>query len=156
MTEGKVKVLANDVKNLTQALKGYYAKAFEQGKDLCASVGLFLKTQNKLAAKLEELKQALGSAKNLSQEVKARAEETVKEAEQALEQALPLKKALKEFEAASNVYKKNPTPENEKRVKEALKALEQPQGANKTLKDFVESCNPYKKYLSKRLAGLEA
>ncbi|WP_164930806.1 hypothetical protein [Aquifex aeolicus] len=150
-TEGKVKVVANDVKNLTQALEGYIQKAFFEGKDICASGGLVLKTTNKLAQKLSELKEILPQVKVISDEVKAKAEEIIKKAEETLQKGLEIKKRVKEFEAATNVYKKNPSEENKKRVETALNNLKYPEGAKLTLEDYVKNCNPYKKYLQKRV-----
>lgn len=150
-TEGKLKVVANDVKNLTQALEGYINKAFNEGKDLCASVGLLLKTTNKLQEKLNELKEVLSNAKKASDEVKAKAEEIIKAAEEVLAKGLDIKKRIKEFEAATNIYKKNPSAETKKRVETAYGNLKFPEGAKATLQDYVKNCNPYKKYLEKRV-----
>jgi len=150
-TEGKVKVLTNDVKNLTQALEGYIKKAFEEGKDLCASVGLVLKTTGKLSEKVKELKEILPQVKKLSDEARTKAEEAIKKAEEALSRGQDIKSRLKEFEAATNVYKKNPTEENRKRVEKALEGLNFPEGGTKTLRDYVEACNPYRKYIEKRV-----
>ncbi|HIP42459.1 MAG TPA: hypothetical protein EYG91_00770 [Aquifex aeolicus] len=150
-TEGKVKVIANDVKNLTQALEGYIQKAFFEGKDICASGGLVLKTTNKLQEKIKELKEILSNVKNLSEEVKKRAEEILNKAEEVLAKGLEIKKRVKEFEAATNIYKKNPSEENKKRVETAINNLKYPENAKLTLEDFIKSCNPYKKYLKKRV-----
>ncbi|NPA33121.1 MAG: hypothetical protein GXO04_05795 [Aquificae bacterium] len=151
ITEGKIKVLSNDVKNLTQALEGYIKKAFFEGKDICASAGLALKTTRKLQEKLSELESALSLAKGVSEEVKGRAQEAINGAKEVLQSGLELKKRLKEFEAATNVYKKNPTDENKKRVQSALSALKFPEGGKLTLEDYVRNCNPYRKYLERRV-----
>ncbi|GAB6065147.1 hypothetical protein JCM9492_02390 [Aquifex pyrophilus] len=150
-TEGKVKVLTNDVKNLTQALEGYINKAFYEGKDICASGGLVLKTTNKLKEKIEELKEVLPNVKRLSDEVKARAEEALKKAEETLSKGLEIKKRVKEFEAATNIYKKFPSEESKKRLESALNNLKYPEDGKLTLEDYVKSCNPYKKYLERRV-----
>ncbi len=150
-TEGKVKVVANDVKNLTQALEGYINKAFNEGRDLCASVGLVLKTTSKLQEKLNELKEILPNVKRISDEVKAKAEEIIKQAEEVLAKGLDIKKRVKEFEAATNIYKKNPSDETKKRVETAFNNLNFPEGGKATLQDYVRNCNPYKKYLEKRV-----
>ena len=153
-TEGKVKVVANDVKNLTQALEGYINKAFFEGKDICASAGLVLKTTRKLEEKLKELKEILPNVKKISDEVKNKAEEIIKNAEETLEKGKEIRRRVKEFEAATNIYKKHPSEETKKRVENAINNLKYPDGAKLTLEDYVKSCNPYRKYFEKRIKEL--
>jgi len=150
-TEGKVKVLTNDVKNLTRALEGYINKAFYEGKDICASAGLVLKTTNKLKEKIEELKEILPNVKKLSEEVKAKAEEAIKNGEDTLSRGMEIKRRIKEFEAATNIYKKYPSEESKKRLENALNNLKYPEDGKLTLEDYVKNCNPYKKYFEKRV-----
>jgi len=148
---GKVKVVTLHTKNLYRALDNYYQKAFYLEKDICANVGLTLKTLKRLQSAVNELKSLLESAQNLPEEVKKNAEEVIKDAENSIAKGLEIKKRLKEFEAATNVYKKNPSEENKKRVEQAIENLKFPTEGNKTLWDYVQSCNPWKKYLQKRV-----
>ncbi len=148
---GKVKVVALHTKNLYRAFDNYYQKAFYLEKDICANVGQALKTLKRLQASVEELKLLLENAKNLPEELKKQAEEIISDAQKSIEKGLELKKRLKEFEAATNVYKKNPSEENKQRVEKALEALKYPTEGNKTLYDYVQNCNPWKKYLQKRV-----
>jgi len=149
VSAGKVKVLTLHTSNLQRAFENYYQKAFYLEKDICASVGLALKTLKKLQAAKGELENLLKF--ELPAEVKEKAVAVLEEAQKSIEKGLELKKRLKEFEAATNVYRKNPTEENRRRVEAALEALAYPTEGNKTLKDYVESCNPWKKYLKKRV-----
>jgi hypothetical protein len=151
VTAGKVKVVTLHTKNLYRAFDNYFQKAFYLEKDLCANVGQALKTLKRLQASVEELKALLENAKDLPEEVKKQAEEVISDAQKSIEKGLDMKKRLKEFEAASNVYKKNPSEENKERVKKAIENLKWPTEGNKTLWDYVQSCNPWKKYLEKRI-----
>jgi len=154
VSPGKVKVLTLHVKNLYRALDNYYQKAFYLEKDICASVGQALKTLKKLQQAVVELENLIKTAQNLPPEIVKAAEEVINDAKKSIEKALELKKRLKEFEAATNVYKKNPTEENKARVQKALEALKYPTEGNKTLYDYVQNCNPWKKYLQKRIGNL--
>ncbi|RTZ69716.1 MAG: hypothetical protein DSZ30_02020 [Aquificaceae bacterium] len=151
VTVGKVKVVTLHTKNLYRAFDNYFQKAFYLEKDLCANVGQALKTLKRLQASVEELKVLLENAKNLPEEVKKQAEEVISEAQKSIEKGLDMKKRLKEFEASSNVYKKNPSEENKERVRKAIENLKWPTEGNKTLWDYVHACNPWKKYLKKRI-----
>ncbi len=148
---GKVKVVTLHVKNLYRAFDNYYQKAFYLEKDICANVGLALKTLKRLISAVEELKTLLENANNLPEEVKKASQEVLKDAENSISKGLELKKRLKEFEAATNVYKKNSTDENKQRVEKAIESLKYPVEGNKTLWDYVQNCNPWKKYLQKRV-----
>ena len=154
VSPGKVKVLTLHVKNLYRALDNYYQKAFYLEKDICASVGQALKTLKKLQQAVVELENLIKTAQNLPPEIVKAAEEVINDAKKSIEKALELKKRLKEFEAATNIYKKNPTEENKARVQKALEALKYPTEGNKTLYDYVQNCNPWKKYLQKRIENL--
>jgi polyhydroxyalkanoate synthesis regulator phasin len=151
VTAGKVKVVTLHTKNLYRAFDNYFQKAFYLEKDLCANVGQALKTLKRLQASVEELKLLLENAKNLPEEVKKQAEEVINDAQKSIEKGLDMKKRLKEFEAATNVYRKNPSEENKERVKKAIENLKWPTEGNKTLWDYVQSCNPWRKYLEKRI-----
>jgi polyhydroxyalkanoate synthesis regulator phasin len=151
VTAGKVKVVTLHTKNLYRAFDNYFQKAFYLEKDLCANVGQALKTLKRLQASVEELKLLIENAKNLPEEVKKQAEEVINDAQKSIEKGLDMKKRLKEFEAATNVYRKNPSEENKERVKKAIENLKWPTEGNKTLWDYVQSCNPWKKYLEKRI-----
>ena len=151
ITVGKVKVVTLHVKNLYRAFDNYYQKAFYLEKDICANVGQALKTLKRLQNALGELKTLVETAQNLPEEVKKAAQEVIADAEKSLEKGLELKKRLKEFEAATNVYKKNPSEENKARVEKAIEGLKYPVEGNKTLWDYVQNCNPWKKYLAKRV-----
>ena len=151
VTAGKVKVVTLHTKNLYRAFDNYFQKAFYLEKDLCANVGQALKTLKRLQASVEELKLLLENAKNLPEEVKKQAEEVINDAQKSIEKGLDMKKRLKEFEAATNIYRKNPSEENKERVKKAIENLKWPTEGNKTLWDYVQSCNPWKKYLEKRI-----
>ena len=148
---GKIKVVTLHTKNLYRAFDNYFQKGFYLEKDICASVGQALKTLKKLQLAVEELKTLLEKGENLPQEVKNAAQEVLNDAQKSIEKGLELKKRLKEFEAASNIYKKNPSEENKERLQKALEALNWPTEGNKTLKDYVQNCNPWKKYLAKRV-----
>ncbi|NPB05931.1 MAG: hypothetical protein GXO08_06110 [Aquificae bacterium] len=151
VSAGKVKVVTLHTKNLYRAFDNYYQKAFYLDKDLCANAGLALKTLKRLQAAVAELKALLEAGKGLPEEVVKAAKEVIADAEKSIERGLELKRRLKEFEAATNVYKKNPTEENKQRVQKAIEALKYPTEGNKTLWDYVQSCNPWKKYLAKRV-----
>jgi len=151
VSAGKVKVVTLHTKNLYRALDNYYQKAFYLEKDICANVGLTLKTLKRLQSAVNELKTLLEAAQNLPEDVKKAAEEVIKDAENSIAKGLELKKRLKEFEAATNVYKKNLSEENKKRVEQAIENLKFPTEGNKTLWDYVQNCNPWKKYLQKRV-----
>ncbi len=151
---GKIKVTTLHVKNLYRALDNYYQKAFYLEKDICASVGQALKTLKKLQQAVAELEALLKIAQNLPAEIVKSAEEVINDAKKSIEKGLELKRRLKEFEAASNIYKKNPTEENKTRVLKAIEALKYPTEGNKTLYDYVQNCNPWKKYLEKRVGNL--
>ncbi len=151
VTAGKVKVVTLHTKNLYRAFDNYFQKAFYLDKDICASAGQALKTLKRLQAAVEELKALLENAQNLPEEVKKAAEEVLADAQKSIEKGLDMKRRLKEFEAASNVYRKNPTEENKARLQKALEALNWPTEGNKTLMDCVKSCNPWKKYLERRV-----
>jgi DNA repair ATPase RecN len=151
ISAGKVKVVTLHVKNLYRAFDNYYQKAFYLEKDICANVGQALKTLKKLQTAVSELKALLENAQNLSEEVKNAAQEVLKDAENSISKGLEMKRRLKEFEAATNVYKKNPTDENKQRVEKAIEGLKYPVEGNKTLWDYVQNCNPWKKYLAKRV-----
>jgi len=148
---GKVKVITLHTKNLYRAFDNYYQKAFYLEKDICASVGQALKTLKKLQTAAAELQTLIGQAQNLPEEVKKEAQSVLEDAKKSIEKGLELKKRLKEFEAATNVYKKNPTEENKARVEKAIENLKYPTEGNKTLWDYVQTCNPWKKYLAKRV-----
>ena len=148
---GKVKVVTLHTKNLYRAFDNYYQKAFYLEKDICVNVGQALKTLKKLQSAVGELKALLEAAQNLPEEVKKAAEEVIKDAENSISKGLDLKKRLKEFEAATNIYKKNPSEENKNRVEKAIENLKFPTEGNKTLWDYVQKCNPWKKYLQKRV-----
>ncbi len=148
---GKVKVVTLHVKNLYRAFDNYYQKAFYLEKDICANVGQALKTLKKLQTAVSELKALLENAQNLPEEVKNAAQEVLKDAENSISKGLEMRRRLKEFEAATNVYKKNPTDENKQRVEKAIEGLKYPVEGNKTLWDYVQNCNPWKKYLAKRV-----
>ena len=109
VTAGKVKVVTLHTKNLYRAFDNYFQKAFYLEKDSCANVGQALKTLKRLQASVEELKLLLENAKNLPEEVKKQAEEVINDAQKSIEKGLDMKKRLKEFEAATNVYRKNPS-----------------------------------------------
>ena len=151
VTAGKVEVVTLHTKNLYRAFDNYFQKAFYLEKDLCANIGQALKTLKRLQASVEELKLLLENAKNLPEEVKKQAEEVINDAQKSIEKGLDMKKRLKEFEAATNVYRKNPSEENKERVKKAIENLKWPTEGNKTLWDYVQSCNPWRKYLEKRI-----
>jgi tetratricopeptide (TPR) repeat protein len=151
VTAGKVKVVTLHVKNLYRAFDNYYQKAFYLEKDICANVGQALKTLKRLQAAVAELKNLLEAAKDLPEELKKAAQDVIADAENSIAKGLELKKRLKEFEAATNVYKKNPSEENKQRVEKAIENLKYPVEGNKTLWDYVQSCNPWKKYLAKRV-----
>jgi len=148
---GKIKVETLRVKNLYRAFDNYFQKAFYLDKDICANAGQALKTLNKLQEAVKNLEEFLKNAANLPQEVVNEANEVINDAKKSIEKGLDMKKRLKEFEAATNVYKKNPTDENRERVKKAIEGLNFPTEGNKTLLDYVKSCNPWKKYLAKRV-----
>jgi DNA repair ATPase RecN len=154
VSPGKVKVLTLHVKNLYRALDNYYQKAFYLEKDICASVGQALKTLKKLQQAVAELEALLKAAQNLPPEIVKAAEEVINDAKKSIEKAIELKKRLKEFEAATNIYKKNPTDDNKARVQKAIEALKYPTEGNKTLYDYVQNCNPWKKYLQNRVGNL--
>jgi DNA repair ATPase RecN len=154
VSPGKVKVLTLHVKNLYRALDNYYQKAFYLEKDICASVGQALKTLKKLQQAVAELETLLKAAQNLPPEIVKAAEEVINDAKKSIEKAIELKKRLKEFEAATNIYKKNPTDDNKARVQKAIEALKYPTEGNKTLYDYVQNCNPWKKYLQNRVGNL--
>ena len=154
VSPGKVKVLTLHVKNLYRALDNYYQKAFYLEKDICASVGQALKTLKKLQQAVAELEALLKTAQNLPPEIVKAAEEVINDAKKSIEKALEIKKRLKEFEAATNIYKKNPNDENKDRVQKAIEALKYPTEGNKTLYDYVQNCNPWKKYLQKRVGNI--
>jgi hypothetical protein len=154
VTPGKIKVMTLHVKNLYRALDNYYQKGFYLEKDLCASVGLTLKTLKRLQAAVAELENLLAAAKNLPEEVVKEAQTVLEDAKKSIEKGLEVKKRLKEFEAATNVYKKNPSEENKQRVEKAIEALKYPTEGNKTLWDYVQNCNPWKKYIQKRISDL--
>jgi DNA-binding transcriptional regulator GbsR (MarR family) len=151
ITAGKVKVITLHTKNLYRAFDNYYQKAFYLEKDICASVGQALKTLKRLQAASAELAALLEQAQNLPEEVKKEAQTVLEDAKKSIEKGLELKKRLKEFEAATNIYKKNPTEENKARVEKAIENLKYPLEGNKTLWDYVQACNPWKKYLAKRV-----
>ena len=148
---GKVKVVTLHTKNLYRAFDNYFQKGFYLEKDICASVGQALKTLKRLQASVEELKTLLEKAQNLPEEVKKAAEEVLNDANRSIEKGLELKRRLKEFEAASNIYRKNPSEENKARLQKALENLNWPTEGNKTLADYVKNCNPWKKYLERRV-----
>jgi DNA repair ATPase RecN len=154
VSPSKVKVLTLHVKNLYRALDNYYQKAFYLEKDICASVGQALKTLKKLQQAVAELEALLKAAQNLPPEIVKAAEEVINDAKKSIEKAIELKKRLKEFEAATNIYKKNPTDDNKARVQKAIEALKYPTEGNKTLYDYVQNCNPWKKYLQNRVGNL--
>ncbi|HID79150.1 MAG TPA: hypothetical protein EYH48_04955 [Aquifex aeolicus] len=151
VTAGKIKVVTLHTKNVYRAFDNYFQKAFYLEKDLCANVGQALKTLKRLQASVEELKILLEKAKNLPEELKKQAEEVINEAQKSIEKGLEMKRRLKEFEASSNIYRKNPNEENRERVKKAIENLNWPSEGNKTLWEYVQSCNPWKKYLKKRI-----
>ena len=151
ITPGKIKVLTLHTKNLYRAFDNYFQKGFYLEKDLCASVGQALKTLKKLQAAVNELQTLLEQAQDIPQEVQKEAKEVLSEAQKSIEKGLELKRRLKEFEAASNVYRKNPTEENKGRLQKAIEALNWPTEGNKTLMDYVKGCNPWKKYLERRV-----
>lgn len=148
---GKIKVETLRVKNLYRAFDNYFQKAFYLDKDICANGGQALKTLAKLQEAVKNLEELLKNAQNLPQEIVNQANEVINDAKKSIEKGLDMKKRLKEFEAATNVYKKNPSEENKSRVQKAIENLNWPTEGNKTLLDYVKSCNPWKKYLEKRV-----
>jgi dsDNA-specific endonuclease/ATPase MutS2 len=149
VTVGKIKVLTNHVKNLYRAVDNYYQKGFYLEKKLCASVGLMLKRLKTLEEALKELETLLPLAPELSEDLKKKVNMIIEDAQRSIQKAREIKKRLKEFSAAANIYKKYPTEENKKRLLTAIENLKYPTEGNKTLYDYVKSCNPWKKIFAK-------